>query len=249
MSVIRVAACLAFLTPAALHGQNVPVPRFEVAAIKPTAADRLHGPSGARQDRKLYMGYNRTLKDYLWRAYFLTADQIVGGPPWLDEDRFDVNASAKQPADDAEFMKMLQTLLVERFHLRLHRENRMGESLFLEVAKNGPHLQPVADGDVSYDNAHARLNAERLTMGQFAEIVSRNLKLPVVDRTRLTGTFAFTLQWNPDAPNGTNSEDAAAWLRAEMSRAVGQQLGLSLKGRRAPVEILVIDHAEKPSEN
>jgi uncharacterized protein (TIGR03435 family) len=86
-------------------------------------------------------------------------------------------------------------------------------------------------------------------MGQFAEILSRDLKLPVVDHTGLTGAFSFTLQWNPDAHSLANPDDVADYLRSEMSRAIGQQLGLSLKLRRGPVEILVIDHAEKPSEN
>jgi uncharacterized protein (TIGR03435 family) len=215
-----------------LRAQAVPAPRFEVAAIKPTAPDRIHGPSGAREDKKLYMGYNRTLKDYLWRAYFLGPDQIVGGPPWLDADRFDIEAKAEQLTDDAQFMKMLQTLLVERFHLRLHRESRTGESLVLEVSKKGPQLQPVGDGRASYNNANAQLDAKCLTMGQFAEITSRNLKLPVVDHTGLTGAFTFTLQWNPDADNVANDDDAAAYLRSEISRAISQQLGLSLKIRR-----------------
>jgi uncharacterized protein (TIGR03435 family) len=190
------------------------------------------------------MGYNRTLKDYLWRAYFLGPDRIVGGPSWLDVDRFDIETKAEQPVDDdALYMKMLQVLLVERFNLRLHRENRIGESLVLEVAKNGPQLQPAGDGPASYNNAHTRLDAKRLTMAQFAEILSRDLKLPVMDHTGLTGAFSFALQWNPDA------HDAAAYLRSEMCMAIGQQLGLSLKLRRTPVEFLVIDHAEKPSKN
>ena len=136
-----------------------------------------------------------------------------------------------------------------RFSIRFHRDNRIGESLVLEVAKSGPQLQPIEDGPALYNNAHTRLDATRLTMGQFAEIISRNLKLPVVDRTGLTGAFTFTLEWSPDAGDVANRDDAAAYLRSEMSRAIGRQLGLSLKVRRAPVEILVIDHAEKPSEN
>jgi uncharacterized protein (TIGR03435 family) len=70
----------------------------------------------------------------------------------------------------------------------------------------------------------------------------------VVDHTGLTGAFSFTLQWNPDAHSLANPDDVADYLSSEI-RAIGQQLGLSLKLGRGPVEILVIDHAEKPSEN
>ena len=85
-------------------------------------------------------------------------------------------------------------------------------------------------------------------MDEFAEILSRNLKLLVADRTGLTGAFNFTLRWKVDATI-ENRDDAVADLRWQVSTAVAKQLGLTLKLKRMPVEVLVIDHAEKPSEN
>ena len=88
-----------------------------------------------------------------------------------------------------------------------------------------------------------------ITMGEFADILSRNLNLPVVDRTGLTGAFNFALHWNPDNAHALQHDEAAAELRSEMSTAIARQLGLSLRPRKMLVEILVIDHAEKPSED
>ena len=86
-------------------------------------------------------------------------------------------------------------------------------------------------------------------MGEFAEILSRNLNLPVVDRTGITGAFNFTLRWNPDNADALERDEATAALRLEISTVIARQLGLALKSRKVPVEMLVIDHAEKPKEN
>jgi len=96
---------------------------------------------------------------------------------------------------------------------------------------------------------HDHLEAKKITMGEFAEILSRNLNLPVLNRTGLTGAFSFTLHWNPDDAGALQHEDAAAALRSEMSAAIARQLGLALTPRKMAVEMLVIDDAEKPSEN
>ena len=120
--------------------------------------------------------------------------------------------------------------------------------MVLEVGPNGPKLQPAGDGKLAYNNAHERLDATSMTMADFAEILSRNLKLPVVDRTGLAGAYNFTLRWNADL-GLADPDDRAADLRSEVSTAIARQLGLTLKLKRMPVEILVVDHAEKPSEN
>src|SRR5579863_2807617 len=130
---------------------------------------------------------------------------------------------------------MPQMLLAERFKLVLHRESRLGEAMILEVAKNGPKLQPASDAKSSYNNAHERLDATAITMDEFAEILSRNLKLPVVDRTGFTRAFNFTLRWKVD-PTIENRDDAIADLRWQVSTAVAKQLGLTLKLKRMPVE-------------
>jgi uncharacterized protein (TIGR03435 family) len=92
---------------------------------------------------RVSMRSNKSLKDYIWRAYLVQPDNVVGGPPWIDSERFDINAKVEQPIDDDEvLMAILRTLLEERFQLKLHRESRIGESLILGFTKNGPTLQP-----------------------------------------------------------------------------------------------------------
>jgi uncharacterized protein (TIGR03435 family) len=120
--------------------------------------------------------------------------------------------------------------------------------MLLEVATTGPKLQPSAAGSShSRKNLHDQLEATKTTMGQLAETLSRNLNLPVQDRTGLAGEFDFTLRWNPTDANVHDRGEAIAILRLEMSAVIVRQLGLTLKSRTLPVEVLVVDHAERPS--
>jgi uncharacterized protein (TIGR03435 family) len=225
-------------------------PRFEVAAIKPTPPDERRGPSGGTEGKGRYSMHNRTLKDYIWRAWLVIPERVAGGPDWVDADRWDIEAKAEQPVDDDEaFMAMLRTLLQERFQLKVHWETRPGESLILAVSKDGPKLTPGESGKHGYNNAHARLEATNLSMGEICGILSRNLKSPVVDQTGLTGAYSFTLQWNPGPADVATPEDAPSALRSEVAKAMAAQLGLRLENRRRPVQFLVIDGANWPTAN
>lgn len=249
---LRVAACAALLLAVSVAqsstAQSEP-PQFEAASIHPTNAEEFDGPSGCLTTSGLMRCTSVTLKRCIVGAYGVGADRVLGGPDWINTDHFQITARSDQPVGDKGLMAMLQTLLAERFKLVLHRESRRGEALVLQVAKNGPKLQPDDGARASWKNMHDHLEATKITMGEFAEILSRNLNLPVVDRTCLTGAFNFTLHWNPDNANALQHDEAAAALRSEMSAAIARQLGLVLTSRKMPVEILVIDHAEKPSEN
>lgn len=226
-------------------------PRFELAAIHPSDPRELDAPSGCSTTSGLMRCTNVTLKRCIVGAYGVGGDRVLGGPDWIDTDRFQITARVEQPVGDKVLMAMLQTLLGERFNLVLHRESRPGETMVLEVAGNGPKLQPTGDGDShSWKNMHDHLEATKVTMGELAEIISRNLNLPVVDRTGLDGAFNFNLRWNPNDDADVHERDEAfAILRLEMSTAIVRQLGLTLKTRKMPVEVLVIDRAERPTEN
>jgi uncharacterized protein (TIGR03435 family) len=244
---LRVAVCLILFLAVSLA--QVPEARFEVASIRPSSPDEVAaGWSGCQDSPGLVRCTNVTLKRCIVGAYVVGADRVLSGPDWIDTDHFQITARTNQPIGEKDLMAMLQTLLAERFKLALHRESRLGATMVLEVAKKGSKLQPASTGKSSYNNAHERLDATSITMADFAEILSRNLKLPVVDRTGLTGAFNFTLRWKVDE-RIENRDDAVADLRWQVSTAIAQQLGLTLKSKRMPVEMLVIDHAEKPSEN
>jgi uncharacterized protein (TIGR03435 family) len=224
--------------------------QFEAAAIHPASPEELHGLSGCETTTGLMRCTNVTLKRCVAGAYGVVGqERVLGGPDWADTDRFDIVARSDQPVGDKGLMAMLQRLLADRFQLTLHRETRNTEAMVLEVGKNGAKIQRAGDGRRSWNNLHDHLQANGITMGDFAGILSRDLKLPVVDSTGLAGAYAFTLHWNPEAADGLDRDEWIAALRAEMSSAIGRQLGLTLKFRKVPVEMIIIDQAEKPSEN
>lgn len=249
---IRTAACLILLIAASLHAQPSPNLRFEVAVIKPTPPDQWRGPSGGLAGKGRYNMHNRTLKTYIERAYYIGPNQVVGGPKWLDEDRFDIDAKAEQPTDDdEELMVMLRALLAERFKLAFHRENKPVESYVLEVAKSGPKLEKAAESlsSATTNSGHGSIDARVITMQRFAEVLSRQMDFPVVDATGVEGTFNLTLKWSREADRPLKfGEQPQADSGPSVFTAI-QELGLRLQAGKVPVEIIVIDHAEMPSEN
>ena len=223
--------------------------QFEAASIRPSSPEEVAaGWAGCKDSPGLVRCVNVTLKRSIVGAYGIGAERVLGGPGWIDADHFDITARSHEPASEIALMAMLQTLLAERFKLVLHRESRPGEAMLLEVGKKGSKLKPAGGGKFFYNNAHEQLDATNMSMADFVEILTRDLKLPVMDRTGLTGAFSFTLRWKVDE-RIENRDDAVADLRWQVSTAIAQQLGLTLKSKRMPVEVLVVDHAEKPSEN
>jgi uncharacterized protein (TIGR03435 family) len=226
-------------------------PRFEVAVIHPTNPEDVLGPSGCSDSGAagLVRCTDVTLKRSILGAYAVLPDQVRGGPDWIDVDHFEITGKTATPQTEKGLMVMLQALLAERFKLSFHRELRPGHAMVLGVAKRGARLQPAGDAQYSWKNMRDHLEASKLTMGELAEILSRKLDLPVIDRTGLTGAFTFTLRWNPEVAAGLSHAESAAALRPEVASAISRQLGLTLTARKMPVEILVVDHAEKPRES
>jgi uncharacterized protein (TIGR03435 family) len=233
----------------ALLAQSAP-PQFEAASIRPSDRDELSAPSGCETTPGLVRCTNVTLKRAIVGAYDVVPDRVLGGPDWIDSDCYQITARTNQPLAGETLDAMLQALLAERFQLRLHRETRTREAFVLEVAKNGPKLHPAGDAARSYYNGHGHMEATSVSMSMFAGVLSRQLGLPVVDRTGLSGAFNFKLVWNPDSPLTLElGTSAASDAGVELFNAIQQQLGLVLRARRMAVEMLVIDHAEKPSDN
>jgi uncharacterized protein (TIGR03435 family) len=238
----RPAACLSLCLFAA-WSQTAPVPQFEVASVKPSLAES--GNSGMTTRRGLLRGNNVTLQRCIMGAYGIGPHQIVGGPPWLDSDRFEIDARADRTVnDDATLMLMLRDLLAERFQLAVHRETKTLTAYILEVAKNGPKLEKAeADGDSSTNSSHGRLDARHTDMDLFAKVLARNVELPVVNQTRLEGPFNFKLEWTPDGDKPSRDSGPSIFT------ALQEQLGLRLRTGKAPVEVVVIGRAEKPAAN
>jgi uncharacterized protein (TIGR03435 family) len=244
------AASVACLIIGTLHAQSAPPPRFDVAAIKLTPADQWRGSSGGDTGKGKFTMHNRTLKRYIMGAYGVGPNQIVGGPPWLDFDRFDIEAKAERPIDDdGEIMAMLQTLLADRFKLALHRENKPIDVYVLVVSKSGPKLERAEDGASSTNSGHGSIDAHVITMRRFAEVLSRQMDFPVVDQTGLQGVFNLKLQRSPEGDRPVNPQQLSAVDEKPSVFIAIQQLGLRLQARKTPIEVLVIDHVEMPSAN
>lgn len=236
IAILAACAAVAWAQPAA--GQ-----RFEVASIKLSKADP-HSTSGMKTGRGRLDAHNVTLKRCIMGAYGVGPHEISGGPDWLDSDHFEILAKADRPTnDDAVLMLMLQSLLADRFKLALHRETKTMHAFVLEVAKNGPKLEKAPPGEsgnnTSSSNSGIIISSHNTSMDSFAKVLARSMDLPVANHTGLDGVFNFKLQWAREG--STEGPSIFAALR--------EQLGLRLRSEKAPVEVLVIDHAEKPSEN
>jgi uncharacterized protein (TIGR03435 family) len=246
MSMVRAIASVAVCVSGAVHAQQ-----FEVASVKPYSAGQANGSSGGKSGNGRLTMSNVTLKRCIMGAYGVGPNQILGGPAWLDSDRYEIVAKAEQPVGDAVLMKMLQGLLAEQFKLAIHRETKTIPAFVLEVAKNGPKLERAQDGESTTNNGRGLIDAKIITMSRFAEVLSRQMDLPVVNHTGLQGIFNLKLQWTPESANsgkpGTDGAAMDTW--PSILTAIQEQLGLLLRSQKSPVEVLVIDHAEKPSEN
>jgi uncharacterized protein (TIGR03435 family) len=191
---------------------------------------------------------NCTLWKCIWFAYQVKEYQISGGPKWLDHDRYDINARATGPVKSPELRVMLQRLLAERFKLVVHRESRAFPGYALVVAKSGLKLKAAAgDGPPMINTPRPGIITAKATpMGWLARVLEgpRLLNAPVLDATQLFGVFDFKVEWTPD-----DAHEVAGCLALSISDALEDQLGLKLEPRKAPLEMIVVDSAEKASEN
>jgi uncharacterized protein (TIGR03435 family) len=247
---VRAIASLAACAAVAVYGQSVAAPQFEVASVKPSNAEP-GSASGIYTGHGRLDAHNVTLKRCIMGAYGVGPHEVSGGPTWLDTDRFDILAKADRPVnDDAVLMVMLQGLLAERFQLAVQRETRIIPAYVLGVGKNGPRLEKAEGGEGSTNstsnNRRMSIDARHTDLDSFARILARQMNMPVVNQTGLPGMFNFKLHWSPDdarlAPAGDTDEPS-------IFTAIQEQLGLRLRSATAPVTILIIAHAERPTQN
>jgi uncharacterized protein (TIGR03435 family) len=225
-----------------------PPQRFEVAVIRPTTAAPDAGTSVNLLEGGRIRIVNEPAKLLVRLAYQLQDSQIAGAPPWLDTDRYDIEAKTGRPEKitPKQMPQLMQELLGERFHLKFHRETREISVYALTVAKGGPKLKLAAEGEGAGMNTHPRSKtsqavATATSMDLLAKYLGNRLGRIVVDKTGLSGDYDFTLEWAPDAAADSTAPPLVTALR--------EQLGLRLESQKAPVEVLVIDAISRPSEN
>jgi uncharacterized protein (TIGR03435 family) len=242
----------------ASKGLQVNRAAFEVASVRPAKSDCSLTTYGGPPGR--YIALCTTLWGLIYNAYGVRSinDYPPGLPPWADNDRFDVDAKAnddtvaaikKLSNEEQEQLTrdMLQSLLADRFQLRVHYESKVRPDYELVVAKGGTKLKALpGDKKPGWGKSvhgefilHGESIAEFANDLSFSNVVGRT----VVDKTGLTGNYNFDLKWTPDDQQGT--PDAGPTLFT----AIQEQLGLKLEPAKGPVNTLVVDHVEKPSEN
>lgn len=224
---------------------------FDAASVKPNRS----GDNGSSWHSRT--GYivmkNQTLKALVGIAYSLTDERILGGPQWAELDRFDVEARAASPAKDPELLVMLKNLLTERFQLRVHDETKSTSGFSLGLAKGGLKIHPdETEGRSGWNGGRGKMVVQRFSMVKLADTLTRILGTPVVDMTDTKGLFSFTLEWVPENERpraGLDGVVPEAPVGPSLFTALAQDLGLKLESKKLPVKTVVIDKAEKPSEN
>jgi uncharacterized protein (TIGR03435 family) len=224
---------------------------FEVASIRSNTSGETDSSSRTQNGR--FIGRKQNLRDLIEHAYDVMEWQITG-PAWIFSERFDVTAKPPPGISGDQFEAMMQHLLAERFKLQIHREQRERAVYALVVTKAGLKMRPLTgEGQTKTNWSRDHIAAQQMSMAHFAERLSRVADRPVVDATGVAGAFDFELKWTPDSSRAKPAENSGAQLAdlpPALFTAIEEQLGLKLEPRKTPVEILVVDHAEKvPGEN
>jgi uncharacterized protein (TIGR03435 family) len=213
-------------------------PSFEVATVKVNDPSRNAGVAAYWKPSTAGLETIGSLHTFIKQAYGVEDVQISGGPSWIDGDLFEIHAKASAPFNQGQLKLMLQTLLAERFKLAIRSETRQLPVYSLLPAKNGPKLQQAdRSGGLGTGRTSVRGTVD---MGQFTNALISILGRTVIDNTGLKGFYKIDLTWAPDDPTADGPS---------IFTAVQEQLGLKLESTKGPVQVLVIEHAEKPSEN
>lgn len=232
--------------------------QFEVASLKPSDPGGRGGGIRPAPGGERYLATNVTPRLMLSVAWRVRPDQILGGPAWLDTDRYDMNAKAEKPSTVEELHAMLVNLVKDRFKLQYHQGTKEMGIYALTLDKSGPKLTPheaesAGDPwiDVAQEVLHQKWSAKFCPMDYFAWRLGQILDRPVVDRTGLKGGFDFSLNFTRDLPpgfpeGGLINGQAPDTSGPNIFEAVKNQLGLKLEGTKGEAQAIVIDHAEKP---
>ena len=248
---------------------------FEAASVKPSEAATPRytmkgGPGSSDPGRIAYT--NVMLRAVLLTAYDVKNYQLTV-PDWMNTLRYDIAANVPESTTKEQFQAMLRNLLAARFKMEVHRETRELPIYGLLPAKGGLKIRASAPGEAPADfepatahgegkdgfpivnlrspgvvietkNGQARATAKDVTMERLADFLTTQAGRPVFDMTTAAGTYSFALYFTPSGPN------AADGTEPSLFGALQEQLGLRLEARKGPVEMLVVDRAEKvPAEN
>ena len=238
-------------------------PGFDVATIKPSEPGKQGKGFGFRAGH--FVTFNTNMNDLIAFAYGLHSKQIVDAPAWFGTDLFDIEA--KPDTEGRPNLKqmgiMVQKLLTERFQLKFHHDQRELSVYAITVAPGGPKMTKSTAAPTDPQGFGFRalgdLNVRNMNMKDFATwMQSGVMDRPVVDQTGLTDRYDFPLKWTPDDSQFAQFRGVGATPPAptedpnappSLYTAVTEQLGLKIGPAKLPDDVVVIDHAEKPSAN
>lgn len=259
------------------RAQDAPadIPKFDVASIKPNKSGEMRIMMMMKPDGVSMTGV--TAQMLLRQAFNVEEDRIAGSPSWAKSDRFDVEAKvAPEDAPKLDKLKldqrslMLQPLLEDRFNLKFHHEMRELPVYTLVVASGGSKMRPSAPEDSGSGGAKRPHSMTRMGIGDvegkaapidaLTHVLSQQLGRTVIDKTGLTGNYDYTLHFTPQnmpprmgpGPGPGGGADAPPppdTSGPDIFTAIQEQLGLKLVSTKGPVDVIVIDHMDKPSEN
>jgi uncharacterized protein (TIGR03435 family) len=230
-------------------------PEFEAASIKVNNSGR-QDSNFNRMAGGGVRAINVTLRGMILFAYDIREQQLVGAPSWLDTERYDVEAKPAEndnptgvkrsfEEDFRGIRVKMRSLLADRFQLVVHPETREMPIYALMVAKSGSRLEPSKSEYHTLNNRTGLVIGKKVTMKQFAEnSLTWRMGRTVVDKTGLTGEFDFEFKFIEDKAAAAGDNSLPDFLTA-----MREHLGLVLQSQKAPVEVLVIDRAEKASVN
>ena len=236
-----------------------PPARFDVVSIKPSAPDEHNSfMFRARPDGLRALGL--PLKMLIMQACDVKAFQVSGGPNWVAAERWDLVAKVDGRTISAKDLGlMLQAALAERFQLKMHTETKEMPVFALEVDAKGSKLAPHAGSERGFREAYGSLTVKDGALPVLATWLSERLGRVVIDKTDLKGKYDFALDWAPDIaeggpesiglPPGGSLEPHTQKNGPSIFTALREQLGLRLISEKGPVDIIVIDSVDKPSEN
>lgn len=231
------------------------LPAYDVVSVKVDKSGSGHWDLDSRDGR--YSANNVSLKNLVSSAYGMKEDLISGIPGWANSARFDLQAKIVDPdlvalkkLSPEQEQSLLKPVLADRFQLRAHTETKILPVFDLVLAKGGPKFKPTSPDDPSGKGGsisihNAALTAHAIPMQFLARSLSSQMHRMVIDKTGLAGRFDLSFTWTPAYGPGATPEDS----ESSIFTALQEQLGLKLRSAKGPVETLVIDHVEMPSEN
>ncbi len=238
---------------------------FDVATIKPNKSGS-RGVTISPRPGGRFVARNSSLESLIAFAYQIDNFQFSGAPDWLDSERYDIEAKASEDLTSASMRPMLQALLEDRLQLKFHHETKEEAVYALLVGKTGklqdagacstpPGTTPPPPkpgglpppGCGSLATLRGRIIAQKVPIGRLVAALASLTERMVFDETNLTGKYDIDLRYAPDmdTPGQTQADPNSPSLFT----ALQEQLGLKLESKKGPVEIFVIDHVERPSEN